>query len=414
MNKIIYTLACVIICSFCEKEAENQETEDKNESYSSESGIIEEIPVYSKCSNYNNNLSEVASEITFIPLNSDPPINEDHITSIELTDNDIFLSTSSSIMRFDKNGKYIKNIGRAGQGPQEYVNITYTLQLDRKNRLIYANDINRQRVLVYNFDGNFQKAFPLNAAGIELIDSSTIALRQTLFDIQKPNCFLIRFIDTNGKEIKSYKSWYYPIDGRSTEILGSVDLWPLWKNKQSIYYLESGTDTIFSIQKNSLIPSRVLIGELKLSFEEFFRKRVGNKLRLMSPFLKPNSAIFESDTFMIFRLFNDSESFFMIYDKKKKKLHRTFHKNAVESRSGNKQMDYFFDDMVSGLSFDPKYQSEDKAISLIPAWEICEKKQEILDFIDKHSNHPQSKLLKSVIQKMTDDDNPLMIAVTFK
>ena len=77
-------------------------------------------------------------------------------------------------------------------------------------------------------------------------------------------------------------------------------------------------------------------------------------------------------------------------------------------------MTYFVDDIVSGLTFDPQYQSEGKAIALIPAWEICEKKQGILDFINKNPNHNQSKYLKSVVQNMTDDDNPLLMIVSFK
>ncbi len=117
---------------------------------------------------------------------------------------------------------------------------------------------------------------------------------------------------------------------------------------------------------------------------------------------------------MIFRLFNDYERFFMVYNKKSKQLHRTYIEGAPEiGREKAKKMDTFFDDLFSGLYVNPQYQSMGKAIALVPASDICGRKQEILDFIDKHPS-AKSSLLKQIIQEMTDDHNPLMVVITFK
>lgn len=422
MNKIviIFILLSFFCCS-CKKTVSQKmenivsETPPQKKFYdTSETEGIVSIPIYSKCSNYNNKLSKVADDISFIFLDADPPINEFRVCHIELSDDYLFLSGLNFIMQFDKSGKYIKNIGRHGQGPEEYINIASSLQIDCENKLIYAHDGDNNRILVYNFDGTLKKTFSFNNDGfLKILNSSVFALRQSISDREQVNSPRISFMDNNGKQIKTHRSHYYPISKEKKELLGS-DTSPLWSSNDTYYYLEYGTDTIFRISGDSLIPSRVLTGDLKLNLEEHYKKYTGDKVQIMHYIQRINSGVFESNRFMICRLSSGNEYFFTVYDKKNKQLLRTHYNNAEETRSGVKKMDYFIDDIVSGLPFNPQYQSEKKAIALVPAWMICEKKQEVLDHIDAHPIHVQSEYLKSVIQHMTEDDNPLVVIVSFK
>lgn len=380
---------------------------------------ITEIPVYSDCQSHNNKLSAIASDIDFIPIDADPPFNDFHIRNIEICDEYIFISEMTFIYQYDKNGTFIKAIGKRGNGPKEYINLLSPLRLDRMNKLIYAHDTNRNRVVVYHYDGSFKKTFPLSGnKNIELINSEVIALRQSMTDRELPNAPMIEFIDNNGKEIRKYPSHHYPIPRKKMEHLGP-DMSPLWRTKDNIYYLEYGTDTIFRISGTSLVPERVLTGKLKLSLEEHYLTNKGKKVSITTPISRYNSGVFESDQFMIFRLSNANEMFFMVYNKKAGALHRTFHDDAPRVLWGpnkiekEKKHDYFIDDIFSGLSFNPEYQSNGKAIAFIPAPDICERKKEILDYIDKHPSD-KSKKLKALIQNMTDDDNSLLMVVTFK
>ena len=179
--------------------------------------------------------------------------------------------------------------------------------------------------------------------------------------------------------------------------------------------MEVGADTIFRIKKDSLIPSSVLSGKYKINDidEHFIRKMRNDKLDLLSVILRPNSGIFESDRFMIFRLMSMKELFFMVYNKTTKQFHRTFYKNAKKTRSGIMLMDYFTDNIISGLPFNPKYQSHGKALALFPALDICERKQEILDFISSHPSEEAAKL-KALVQNIKETDNPIVMIVKFK
>jgi len=403
-KKTVFLFLC---CAFT-SEGIPKELESSNEG-----DEIITIPIYSRNSNFNNNLSAIAADIVFIPLDFDPPFDDSKISDIALSENNIFLSTLSSITSYDMNGKFIRQIGSRGQGPREYIQITAPLQLDHTKKLIYVQDISK-RVLVYRFDGAYERTFQLKGMDgkIALIDSTLFALRQTDGDRKKNPSPFIQFVNTNGSEVKTYWSNNYPIPKGQVGVL--ADMNPLWNYLNNFYYLEFGADTIFRISRDSIMPSRVLTGNLKLNLVESNSAKTGSKLRILPKMFFPNSGIFESDRFIVFRLWDDYECFFINYDKKEKQLHRTYYKDASEYRTIKiKIMDYFYDDVVSGLNFNPMFQSMGKAMALIPATEIFEKKREILDFIEKHPS-VRSEQLKKIVQNVTDDDNSVLMVVTLK
>ncbi|MDL2247471.1 6-bladed beta-propeller [Bacteroides sp. OttesenSCG-928-J23] len=380
---------------------------------------VTEVPIYTDCQNYNNKLSAIASSIDFIPIDENPLLNDFHIINIEICDEYFFLSGMDFIYQYKKDGTFVKTIGRRGNGPKEYINIIGPLGLDCSRKLIYAHDVNRNRVVIYDYNGTFKGTFPLSGSkSAQLISSEIMALRQSISDRELSNVQKIDFLDTEGKKIRSISSHVYPIDKDKKDNLGP-DMSPMWSNGANTYYLEYGTDTIFRISGTSLIAERILSGKLKSNVEEHYSNSKGKKLNIVMPILRFNSGVFESNRFMIFRLSNDYETFFMVYDKNTGRLQRTFYENAPRTfrgpkkKEGPKKHDCFIDDMISGLSFNPEYQSNGKAIALISASDICEKRKDILDFIDKHPSE-KSKKLRGVIQNMTEEDNSLMMVVGFK
>jgi hypothetical protein len=76
-------------------------------------------------------------------------------------------------------------------------------------------------------------------------------------------------------------------------------------------------------------------------------------------------------------------------------------------------MDFFTDDVVSGLPFDPQYQSQQEAIALIPAFEIYNKKDCILESI-KNNPSKEAEKLKDIVQNITEMDNPVVMIIKFK
>jgi hypothetical protein len=424
MSRLHYILLLALLFSFCgNRNAKNRISE--NLQHSVESVVYEEkfvedlssivtIPIYSSVSNHNNNLSAIASDIEFVALDFEPPLGDPfHLRNIELSENRIFLSWLYDIYSYDIKGRFIRKIGRRGQGTQEFINIP-TMQIDRENSLLYAADVNRRRMIVYRFDGSFEKAFSIGEkVYFVILAPNILAWRQDMIDRGKNPAPLIEFTTSNGEKIKTLWSNNFPLPINKERRFLGPDTSPLWNYGNNFYYMEYGTDTIFRISENSLDPIRILIGDLKLNLIDHFEIGMGRRLRLVTPITRINSGIFESSYYMVFRLGSDNERFFMVYNKKTKALHRTHHRNSTETLRGERLMDYFVDDMFTGLNLNPMYQSMGKAIAVIPAHEIYEQKQEILGFI-KNNPNDKSRHLKQIVENITDDCNPVLAIITFR
>src|SRR4030095_6050528 len=89
----------------------------------------------------------------------------DQPTSVAIANNgDIFVSEghaptfgNSRIVKFDKNGKFIKSFGRLGAGDRGLEG-THVLALDSKGRLFVA-DRSNSRVVIFDQDGKFVAAW---------------------------------------------------------------------------------------------------------------------------------------------------------------------------------------------------------------------------------------------------------------
>jgi hypothetical protein len=389
------------------------EYKDKT-SLTDDSSRIKELCIYSPNENYENRLSSLASSIEFVPLASEPLISDFHVLDIAVCNDYIFLSGLSYIYQYDKAGNFIRSIGNRGMGPEEYINISYPLQIDKENSLIYVTDINRGRIVIYHFNGSFKKTIPLLSYGcIDLIDPNFIAIRQTIAERGKPDCAAIRFMNYEGEIVKNYRSNIYPLKSKNNEMLGS-DMSRVWRHRGNIYFLEYASDTVFRIQKDSIIPIYSLTGELKLNESDYFKQETGSKSGIITYIMRPNSGVFESDNFIIFRMGNDYEKFFMIYDKTKSQYYRTFYKDAIPNMRGNKNMDYFIDDIVSGLPFNPQYQSADKAIAIVSAETISKHKPEIINFMSSMPLSDTKQHLETSLKQINEDDNPYLMIVSFK
>ncbi|MDR2146104.1 MAG: 6-bladed beta-propeller [Tannerella sp.] len=396
-----------------EKKYIRQESQKDLETNSLKSEVqFKDLNLFSDCKEYDNHLSSIISSMEFVKVAYDPPLDDFwKIYSVEVGAEYIFISTIYKIYMYDNRGNFIRSIGTRGQGPKEFIQLS-NIQMDEQSRKLYTLDVRRERMMVYDFEGNLLQVIPLkfserfHASQLSLLDSTTILFRRSNLDGLSNISFICS--DSDGKEKKIFHHHIAPVNRNSTEFL-SPDYSFLWDSRQYFNYLEYGNDTVFGIRNDSIIPELKLTGDLK----GFFKRHSGKKLNILSYVTRPDAAIFESDTMMVFKMSSEFESYYKVYNKYNNKFHRTNYKNAEEDRFGARQMAYFVDDMATGLRFNPHFQSKGKAIALIYAGEICGKREEILDFIDKHPTET-GKNLRPVIENFTEDDNCLMMIVKFK
>lgn len=79
----------------------------------------------------------------------------------------IFDNKTQRLCIFDKNGTFVQQIGKLGNGPGEYIRFQdFTVSED--NSLIYILNSSPNEILIYDFNGRFLKNVPIDIMGKEL------------------------------------------------------------------------------------------------------------------------------------------------------------------------------------------------------------------------------------------------------
>ena len=382
--------------------------------------VDKHVPFYNDIGKYDNNLSSIASGVRFVKLDDEPLFRDFLVYDVQQCDSFLFLMGGEYIFMYDESGHFLRQIGRKGQGPGEYVNLNAPLQLDERNRVLYVADGYTSRFLSYDFDGNLLK--DIRYADSEwrqayLLDSVTLAVNTSFmsrFLPRKTKKLVIQ--DYGRKTSKTFPSYLYPVERPGNGMhFGPDNI--LWSCQKDFYLLEYGNDTIFQITQNQLIPSLILTGDLKLDKDELFIQGVKNKLAISPQMMKPSSGIFESNRFLIASMFrqNPEESYYAVLDKKTGALWRTGKHTQpfIGEFAKYKSSKYFIDDMVSGLPFEPIYYSQGEVIGLIAAEALLTQKEAITEFVAKHSTEEGKKLLK-IVEGMHEEDGSVLCFVKLK
>lgn len=102
-------------------------------------------------------MKDDVQSIEYIPLETTDSCLISNISSLIADDDYIFLGNgkTSQVLQFDRQGKFIRQIGRVGEGPGEYAPYSVSnLSLNRSQKEIYLNR-RYQSALVYAYDGTF-------------------------------------------------------------------------------------------------------------------------------------------------------------------------------------------------------------------------------------------------------------------
>ena len=115
-------------------------------------------------------LSDVASSFSIIPLETNDSCLIGEINKLEFFNENIFVLDkiySARLFVFNKEGKYLFDIGRRGAAPDEYVQIN-DFSIDKKNNIIYVL-CDKKKVFSYSLSGQYmgQIALDFFAAAME-------------------------------------------------------------------------------------------------------------------------------------------------------------------------------------------------------------------------------------------------------
>lgn len=180
-------------------------------------------------------------------------------SSVLVTDNYILIRNENQnpCKLFDKQGKFLTNVGAIGQGPGEY-QLIYDEQIDEKNGRIYLLPWSAKNLLVYDLTGKYLESIPLGtiaAKGKFFVNpkESVIGVAQLATSEQEAIAYSMK---TSGERIGSIKPRHLAVSGQgifNNEVISDKNT---DANDVSFLTMPRKPDTLYhyDIKNNALVP----------------------------------------------------------------------------------------------------------------------------------------------------------------
>ena len=344
-------------------------------------------------------LQDIA-DIEYIPLGND----SDFLSSVRfmsVTDNYIWTRGSNNgkeILGFDRTGKEICKFSHYGQGPEEYLYIN-SQTINEEKQEIHVYDRRMNKVVVYNFVGDFLYSFKLNYVYklMNYNDSALICYHSdfTRIDptfmpyytlVSKKDGRLLRRMDLPYAMSKQQKLSLVTINAHGERQVFSTMYQPLVRSLDgSFIFNELSTDTIYHFSDNgelspimarkpSIVDDNTVFLEYGLETKDyiFFTKTQTNKDNLEE-------------------MFSDED---WVYDKKKME---TFKVEVINE-------DYR-EESISLCSHIMQYQHP------IGYTSIVYRTYKLLEALEKGQLKGR---LKEIAENLEEEDNDVLILLKFK
>lgn len=348
-------------------------------------------------------VSEIATNIQYIPLETNMKCLLGQSPRIQLTDHFIFIATDMEhLYRFSKNGKFLNEIGRVGKGPGEYIQMINYL-IDEKAQHIYANDTPfGGKVICYNFEGKFLREFKVktNSMMFEFIDDYIMFQNQFYTHANgNKQADEIVIIDKKGKLIQSFPSTTDPSRKYGISLIPALG----YISHNEFHYKAPYCDTVFTVSNLKIKTPKYYfdMGHMgrPLEADEFRNTKIKNKVAVMDMIETPGS-LFLTCT-------GEKHRQGIIYNKIDQSI-----TNVVNiDKTG------FEEDISCGLPFWPSLYCDSRNEKLLVDFVFP---QDLIAHVQtdyykqKLNSSTQARTLKEICAKMKESDNLVIRIVTLK
>ena len=348
-------------------------------------------------------LSEIADSIRYIPLetNNKCLMNRLRTTNILQTKDYFFLPWIEKLFQYTRDGKFVRTIGRKGNGPGEF-NWIMQIDVDEEKGLVYMLTTSA-KINIYSIEtGKFVRA--MKTPSMEAGDFAMLRTQDTIAATfirnnngrRKERIYLS---DLKGDTLKIFNRWdLFELNSSYSWMMSSDEDRYMFHYKNNTCYKEYYNDTLFTITPDSLEPRYIFqMGKYALPMECRFEYLNGDGKRfqeLAAPYLQYNTIETDSYVFMPYSNWTGEkarENQLAIYDKKGS--------SCFKVANG-----YIKNDLTPGLPFRPVTALDEH--TLLCMWDAAE----ILEKAEKTPSILQIEPLKG----LKEDDNPVMMIVYLK
>lgn len=362
-------------------------------------GKTKEFLLISKPDSIITNISSIASDIEYIPLQSSAKFQIKAIDKIISRGNKIYINLINNIVCFDDKGHLLYQLYEKGKVKGENVVAVFDFDINKSDTsliVLYGN-----KLLHFKSTGSqfvFIKTLKLGSISPSKLDfvpgTNNILLSTIRLKGNYPSSNIL--INLNRDKLTS-KSYYFrrfdPIDN---------NFWDEFIHYQfdnKLHFKERFNDTIFSIgnESNNFIPEIILNSRLSSTNSENLNNP--EYFRLLPSVVK----IFELPGYFYYAYYFAGQYHQIFYDKHYGK------KYELDTWNG-----FLKDDMTGGPDVDPEYCSDGKIYTWVDVKELKRyigsesfAKAQVLNPIKK-------KELKKLADTLKETDNPVLIVVRLK
>ena len=282
-------------------------------------------------------ISEIGESISYIPLETSGRSLLGKVNNIALSDSMIFVSDINwRLLAFDRQGKFLRQIGRIGNGPGEHIHLfEISLSPDGRRMLFLAGD---RGVFEYDLMGKFFKNYkmPENMGYVDMF----VPMNEDLFVFtplntpaeMDPHDTKLFISDLDGNVEREYKMSYKRESGRLMLPSG-----PLYAVGSDIRHKELTSDTLYTVGRDSLttyaffdlgnktMPAEgyILPAELARNPERFFESY--RKFYFVGPVFETAGVIYAS-----LDNYSDEDSLYFFFDKQTGEMQfEPFYSNSI-------------------------------------------------------------------------------------
>jgi hypothetical protein len=355
-------------------------------------------------------LSTIASDIEYIPLETTPGCLLSEFVVITPSMYGYFVKDKDQVYRFLPNGKYRCKINIVGKGPNEYKCSSFFV--DDSIKLIVSTGYYSNKFFFTDFDGKVQYAlnYPKNTEpnhGIRAIkqmgNNKFIAI---YYNEDGRSKLLFSILDYQGNTLHEEPNPFFiketfVSNGPGTMSLFAYSNYGLFLVNGHLFYLNNPSDTIFSFPKGFSKEIHALIntGGYTITKEEEIKINAGLLSGDLYKERRSNFVAGESERFLFLAHYSFGKSRLAIWDKDSDRAIFNYYPDFKDDI-----------DKFRTVYIYPSRIKDSYLYSDIQA----------LDFIEyyKQNSHDQqlyqNTKIKSVMDEITEDSNPIIIKIQLK
>lgn len=371
-------------------------------------------------------LSDFADDISYIKLKTPSNVFVQIINDVQISKENIFILENQRVMVFDREGNYIRTIGKIGRGPNEYVYLRSFCVVkndEGKDELIFytgpEGDVYR-----YNVNGDvIAKLFTYRFADyMFLIGDKLLFSGFTTTTINLPeNITQFASMDFNGHIIDSKLLPIYNVSHWDQQNLLSPGNFRSSRFNDALLLYGYLEDTVFHVNGSGKIEPRFILdfGNNGIPIENrYIRKPEGLVNSSIIPIISPA----ETSNNVWFKFAFQKRGFLLRYDKTDQRAYTHFYEGdqEIDPTRGRTALEELglINDIDGGPNFYPKWSSHvDSTQICVLAKQVFDLKKELTSeyFQNREVKFPAKKdSLVKLVNSLEETDDYILMFVKLK